>query len=56
MRVDEGPWLGHDPDPGHARQHAAEQGGPAARRHVDEGHLAVLGVAQLREFINMHNE
>ena len=47
MRVDEGPGLGHDAharDPG---EHAAEEGGAAARGHVDEGHLAVGGVAHL---------
>ena len=47
VRVDERPGLRHDPDPGHAGEHAAEEGRPAARGHVDEGHVAVLGVADL---------
>ena len=47
MRVDKGPRLGHDPDPGHAGQHAADEGGAAPSRHVDEGQLPVLGVADL---------
>ena len=45
--VDKGPRLGHDPDPGHAGQHAADEGRPAPGRHVDEGQLPVLGVADL---------
>ena len=43
--MDERPGLRHDPDPGDAGEHAAEEGRPAARGHVDEGHLAVGGVA-----------
>ena len=45
--VDKGPRLGHDPDPGHAGQHAADECRPAPCRHVDEGQLTVLGVADL---------
>ena len=47
VRVDKGPRLGHDPDPGHAGQHAADEGRAAHCRHVDEGQLPVLGVADL---------
>ena len=46
--MDEGPRLGHDADAGHAGQHAAQEGGAAPRRHVDEGHLAIFGVTDLK--------
>ena len=45
--VDKGPRLGHDPDPGHAGQHAADKCGTTPSCHVDEGQLPVLGVTDL---------
>ncbi len=47
VSVDERPRLGHDPDARHPGKHLADEGGPASRRHVDEGQLAVHGVADL---------
>ena len=56
VRVDKGPRLGHDPDPGHAGQHAADEGRAAPSRHVDEGQLPVLGVANLSRMGVLKNQ
>lgn len=45
--VEECPGLGEDPHLGDVGEHGAEEGGSAAGGVVDEGHMLVVGVAEL---------